>query len=78
MSDSKDPETALMDALATLQLARDRYDEAKAAADIARRAETEAMNRLNAAQDAFDTATDLVRKDAPFASGWNRVNGRRA
>lgn len=36
-------------------------------------ASTDALNRLNRAQKAFDTVIRLIRQSAPVASGWKQL-----
>lgn len=52
--------------------AQEAYDDAEREARRARNKETDALNRLNEAQRAFDSAVDSMRKSAPRASDWKR------
>ena len=59
-----------------LREARSRYDEIHLAYQEARRRETDALNTLNRAQQAFDQAVAAVKEDAPRDSGWHSRNRR--
>lgn len=55
-----------------LEAAERAYHEAKDAARVASRAETIALNHLNAVQREFDEACAALRKSAPSGSDWTR------
>ena len=70
MSDTK--KVDLQAAQRVLDTATYEYDAAAAVTEIARRDETAALNRLNAAQKAFDAALAEIRKAAPARSDWQQ------
>ena len=53
------------------------HEHANAAAEVAvaRRRETDALNRVNAAQKEFDALVALLKKEAPRDSDWRRSPG---
>jgi len=51
--------------------AQEGFREADASYEAARHARTAAINKLNAAQKAFDDAVIAVRKGAPWDSNWS-------
>lgn len=55
-----------------LEVALSGYDSARGEAARHRNLETDALNRLNAAQKAFDAAVAALRKTAPLGSDWQR------
>lgn len=55
-----------------LQGALDAHASAQQRASMARSEETDALNRLNAAQKAFDAAIADLKKQAPRESDWKR------
>jgi hypothetical protein len=61
--------TALVSDLADAAKAR---EEAERAESLARSVSTDALNRLNAAQRAFDAAVAEMKKKAPRDSNWQR------
>lgn len=74
MSDTKPDLQAAQRILDTATL---EYDAAAATAEMARRDETAALNRLNAAQKGFDAALAEIRKAAPARSDWQQLTGVR-
>lgn len=65
-------EKSLADMASEYERAKSNYDDAEKAASNARSHETACLNRLNAAQKAWDTHLEKLRKEAPFASDWKR------
>lgn len=57
--------------LEELRLATEAANAAKAIEDQARRAHTDARNRLNAAQRAIDSALQRMKASAPRESDWH-------
>lgn len=55
--------------------ATEAHQSAQSRASIARNEETDARNRLNEAQKAFDAAVAEMRKQAPRDSEWKRERG---
>lgn len=51
------------------------HQSAQQRASIARNEETDALNRLNQAQKAFDAAIAELKKQAPRDSEWKRERG---
>jgi hypothetical protein len=62
----------LVDLAEAVEEARFAYDEAKRQASYARNDECGALNRLNAAQKAFDAAVEELRQKSPRDSDWRR------
>lgn len=58
-----------------LRMAMDQHESATRQADIARGEQTDALNRLNKAQQAIDKAVDEARKNAPRDTDWKRERG---
>lgn len=54
-----------------LREAREAYDRTHRCYEVARSAETSALNTLNAAQKAFDAGVERVREGAPWNSDWH-------
>lgn len=63
----------LPELLAAVQDLTTAYREADRNASVAARLKTEALNRLNAAQKAWDEASSKLRENAPLTSDWNRT-----
>lgn len=56
--------------------AKEAFEAAEKAESAARNVATDARNRLNEAQRAFDKAVVALRVDAPRASDWKASEGR--
>lgn len=69
-ADSKEP--TLEQLAQELQKAGDRWADASAAARQASLHETECLNRVNAAQRAFDRFVAEMKKKAPSFSDWRK------
>ena len=77
MSEPTFVETPLDKAQRELRDAVKIYDDAERESRVASHKATDALNRLNAKQKAFDVAVADMRKAAPGASDWKqRHNGR--
>ena len=63
----------LPELLAAVQDYTTAYLEADRNAAVAARLKTEALNKLNAAQKAWDEASAKLRTDAPVASDWKNA-----
>jgi hypothetical protein len=66
-------EHLIASALNELTKARVAFKEADERSKIASSAQTEALNRLNRAQQAFDAAVEEERKNPPWNSNWARA-----
>lgn len=66
---------AITIALAELTEATARHAELYELARAASREETEACNRVNRAQKAFDDLVAGMKKTAPVFSDWRKTNG---
>lgn len=66
----------LAEAEKDLLAAKTAYEEAERKSSYARSAETDALNRLNACQKAFDAVLAEVRKSMPRSSDWRATSGR--
>lgn len=60
--------------LEKLKEAEEIYEQAKIAAGLARSEETQALNRLNEAQRAFDAEVHTIRGDSP-GGDWKSQRG---
>lgn len=67
--------TQLGDALVEIAQAKECLEKRRKFAYAARREETDAFNRLNNAQKAFDAIVARLRSDAPRDSDWGRPQG---
>ena len=65
----------LADAVADLAAAGDFHEQKSSALQMARNEETDALNRVNAAQKKFDELVALVKKEAPRSSDWKQSKG---
>lgn len=63
---------ALQDLITEYQNARAEFENAQRTTSMARNHETEALNRMNAAQKKIDETVAELRKGAPRESGWKR------
>ena len=70
MEAPKKPPT-LAELLTAVEELAEAYRECDRNLAIAQRERTEALNRLNAAQKAWDDASKKLRETAPIASDWN-------
>ena len=64
--------------LEKLKEAESIYEQAQIAASMARREETEAVNRLNDAQRAFDAEVEAVKKKSPGGVWRDELRYRKA
>lgn len=64
----------LADAVAACATANDLLVSRQAILAEAKRAETDAINRVNEAQKQFDELVALVKKEAPRDTDWQRGN----
>ena len=71
------PEGSMSDALRELESATKEHEDAQRITGEARSRETDAVNRLNAAQKRVDELVAGMKKGAPRDSDWGRV-GRNA
>ena len=72
--DQKTP--TIEDAVQALREAKAAYNRAHVDADLARKVETDAINKLNAAQRALDQAVEAERGSAPWNTDWHTARRR--
>lgn len=70
-------EKSLADMASEYERAKSNYDDAERAVSNARSHETKCLNKLNAAQKAWDAHVEKLRKEAPRASDWKQSDRRR-
>lgn len=66
------PTDALKDAAEKLAQARLAFENADSEYRGASNKQTDALNKLNTAQKAFDAAVEALRREAPPASDWKQ------
>lgn len=69
MADNKAED--LVELLAQLKQATERHNETLQTSELARRDESQALNRVNELQKRFDAAVAQLKKGASFHTGWS-------
>jgi len=74
---TNEKEGELETAIKNLQEATTIHHQASQELEIARRRETDAMNRLNSAQRKFDELTTALKMKAPRGSDWHGARSQK-